>query len=140
MILLETSVLVEMLKAKPDPKVEAWLAAQPAASVFVSTIGEAELRQAALLLSERKRGEMMGIIDGIFREDFAGRVLPFDSFAAAAYAEIIFDRRTAGKGIAQLDAMVAGIARLRGAKLATKNAEGVEGCGIEVVDPWGFER
>ncbi len=137
MVLLDTSVLVEMLKAKPDPKVEAWLAAQPAASVFVSTIAEGEMRQAAMLLSERKRGEMMGIIEGIFGEDFAGRVLPFDRFAAGAYAQIIFDRRTTGKGIAQLDAMVAGIARLRGAKLATKNVEGVLGCGVEVVDPWG---
>ena len=135
MVLLDSSVLTEMLKAKPDGKVEAWLAAQPAASVFVSTIAEAELRQAAMLLSERRRGEMMGIIDGIFREDFAGRVLPFDSFAAAAYAQIIFDCRTAGKGIVQLDAMVAGIARSRGARLATKN---VEGCGVEVVDPWKY--
>jgi toxin FitB len=56
--------------------------------------------------------------------------------AAAGYAEVIFDRRTAGKGIGQLDAMIAGIARSRGAKLATKNAEGFEGCGIEVINPW----
>jgi predicted nucleic acid-binding protein len=133
MILLDSSILFEMLRAKPDAQVEAWLAAQPAASVFVSTIAEAELRQAAMLLSQRRREEMMAIIEGIFREDFLGRVLPFDSFAAAAYAEIIFERRTTGKGIAQLDAMVAGIARSRGAKLATKN---VEGCGVEVVDPW----
>jgi toxin FitB len=136
MILLDTSVLIEMLKAKPDPKVEAWLSAQPAASVFVSTIAEAEMRQMAMFLAEGRRGKMMGIIDGIFGEDFAGRVLSFDRFAAEAYAQIIFDRRTAGKGIAQLDAMVAGIARSRGAKLATKNGEGVLGCGVEVVDPW----
>jgi toxin FitB len=56
--------------------------------------------------------------------------------AAAGHPEITFDRRTAGKGIAQLDAMVAGIARSRGARLATKNGEGVLGCGVEVVDPW----
>ena len=136
MVLLDSPVLFEMLKAKPDGKVEAWLAAQPAASVFVSAIAEAELRQAAVLLSQLRRREMTEIIEGIFGEDFAGRVLPFDSFAAAAYAEIIFDRRTAGKGIGQLDAMVAGIARSRGAKLATKNVEGMEGCGIEVVNPW----
>jgi predicted nucleic acid-binding protein len=139
MILLDTSILTEMLKAKPDPKVAAWLAAQPAGSVFVSTIAEAELRQAAMLLSQRRREEMMRIVEGIFREDFAGRVLPFDSFAAAAYAQVIFDRRTAGKGIGQLDAMVAGIARSRGAKLATKNGkEGLEGCGVEVVNPWEY--
>jgi len=137
MVLLDTSVLVEMLKAKPDAKVEAWLAAQPAASVFVSTIAEAEMRQMAMFLAEGKRGKMMGIVEGIFGEDFAGRVLPVDGFAAEAYAQIIFDRRTAGKAIAQLDAMVAGIARSRGAKLAAKNVDGFEGCGVEVVDPWG---
>ena len=140
MVLLESSILFEMLKSKPDTRVAAWLAGQPAGSVFVSTIAEAELRQAAMFLSQRRRQEMLAVIEGIFGEDFSGRVLPFDRFAAAAYAQVMLDCRSARKEITQLDAMVAGIARSRGARLATRNADALLGCGVEVVDPWGASR
>ncbi len=44
MILLDTNILSELMRAAPNPAVEHWLAAQPDASVFISAITEAELR------------------------------------------------------------------------------------------------
>jgi predicted nucleic acid-binding protein len=52
------------------------------------------------------------------------------------YAEIAASRRIAGKPISQFDAMIAAMARSRGAGLATRNAKDFEECGIEIVDPW----
>jgi predicted nucleic acid-binding protein len=69
-------------------------------------------------------------------EDFTGRILPFDSAAAVAFAEIAATRRQAGRPIAQADAQIAAIARSRGAALATRNVPDFEGCGIDVVNPW----
>ena len=75
-------------------------------------------------------------IEGMLGEDFTGRILPFDSAAAVAFAEIAANRRQAGRPIAQADAQIAAIARSRGAALATRNVPDFEGCGIELVNPW----
>ena len=68
--------------------------------------------------------------------DFGGRILPFDSSAAQAFAIVASERRQAGKPISQADAQIAAVARSRGASLATRNVEDFEGCGIEVINPW----
>ena len=79
----------------------------------------------------------MDAAQSIFDEDFAGQVLSFDSDAADAFAEISAARRAAGKPISQFDAMIAAMARSRGASVATRNVEDFAGCGIDVVNPWG---
>lgn len=73
---------------------------------------------------------------GIFASDLGGQVLNFDGDAADAYAEIAAGRRASGKPISQFDAMIAAIARSRGASLATRNVKDFGDCGIQVIDPW----
>ena len=137
MIVLDTNVLSELMRPAPDPAVERWLADQPAASVFISAITEAELRYGvALLPSGKRRSTIAAEIEGMLGEEFSGRILPFDSPAAVAFAEIAADRRQAGRPISQADAQIAAIARSRGAALATRNVSDFEGCGVEVVNPW----
>jgi predicted nucleic acid-binding protein len=69
-------------------------------------------------------------------EDFAGRILPFDSPAAFAYAAIAAGRRLSGRPISQADAQITAVAASRGASLATRNVTDFVDCGIDVVDPW----
>ena len=141
MILLDTNILSELMRPAPDPAVEQWLATQPDASVFISAITEAELRYgAALLLKGKRRAALTAEIEGMLEEDFGGRILPFDSLAAQAFANLTSERRQAGKPISQADAQIAAVARSRGASLATRNVADFEGCGVEVVDPWHFDK
>ena len=72
----------------------------------------------------------------MFSEDFAGRILPFDSATVAAYVDIVSARRAAGRPISQFDARVAAIAFHAGASLATRNVDDFENCGVTVVNPW----
>jgi toxin FitB len=72
----------------------------------------------------------------IFSRDFAGRVLPFDSTAARAYATLAAGRRLAGRPMSQADAQIAAIVLSRGGGLATRNVADFAGCGFEVIDPW----
>ena len=67
---------------------------------------------------------------------FANRILPFDSAAARAYAEIAANRRQAGRPIAEADCQIAAISPLRSAVLVTRNVRDFQGTGVEVVDPW----
>ena len=137
MILLDTNILSELMRPAPEVAVEQWLADQPVASVFISAITEAELRYGLALMAPGKRRSALAVeIENMLGEDFSGRILPFDSPAAVAFAEIAAERRQAGRPISQADAQIAAIARSRGAALATRNVPDFEGCGIEIVNPW----
>lgn len=137
MILLDTNVVSELMRPAPAPAVMSWLAAQPAASLFISAVTEAELRYGVTLLPEgRRRADLIAAVDGMLAEDFTGRILPFDSAAAVAYAAIAAGRRHEGKPISQFDAQIAAIAQSRGAELATRNVSDFEGCEVEVINPW----
>ena len=137
MILLDTNILSELMRAAPEAAVEQWLADQPAASVFISAITEAELRYGLALMAPGKRRSALAVeIENMLGEDFSGRILPFDSPAAVAFAEIAAERRQVGRPISQADAQIAAIARSRGAALATRNVPDFEGCGVEIINPW----
>jgi predicted nucleic acid-binding protein len=86
--------------------------------------------------SGKRRSALAAEIEDMLGEDFSGRILPFDSPAAVAFAEIAAERHQAGRPISQADAQIAAIARSRGAALATRNVPDFEGCGIEIVNPW----
>jgi predicted nucleic acid-binding protein len=72
----------------------------------------------------------------MFREDFAGRILPFDTDAAVLYAEIFAARRSAGRPVPMADLMIASIARVHGASVVTRDTRGFDGCGLTLIDPW----
>jgi predicted nucleic acid-binding protein len=137
MILLDTNILSELMRPTPEAAVEQWLAGQPAASVFISAITEAELRYGLALMPPGKRRSALAVeIENMLGEDFSGRILPFDSPAAVAFAEIAAKRRQAGRPISQADAQIAAIAWSRGAAFATRNVPDFEGCGVEIINPW----
>ena len=116
---------------------EQWLANQPDASVFIFAITEAELRYGvALLPASKRRFALTAVIEDMLGEDFTGRILPFDSAAAVAFADIAAHRRQVGRPIAQADAQIAAIAKSREASLATRNVPDFEGCSVEIVNPW----
>ena len=138
MIVLDTNVISELMRREPDPKVMTWLAEQPAAGVFTTTLTQAEvLYGLALLPRGRRRDRLVAAAYPVFDVDLAGRVLPFDGDAARAYPEIAAGRKRAGRPISQIDAQIAAIAHSRGARLATRNVRDFADCGIAVVDPWG---
>ena len=137
MFLLDTNVVSELLRPSPDPAVEAWVGERPATDLYFSAIGEAELRYGvAIMPSGRRQTALASAIEAILREDFAERILPFDSGAARAYAEIASGRRHAGRPVGEADCQIAAIARSRGMTVATRNVRDFEDIDVEIVDPW----
>lgn len=135
--LLDTNVLSELLRARPDAAVLAWVAAQPAASLFVSAVTQAEMLLGARLLPVGKRRQQLETaLEAMFGEDFAGRQLPFDAACASPYADLVAARQRAGRPVSQFDAQIAAIARNNRLRLATRNVSDFEGCGIALVNPW----
>ncbi|MFC5384637.1 type II toxin-antitoxin system VapC family toxin [Aquamicrobium segne] len=139
MIVLDTNVISELFLLRPSSAVESWVADQPTASLFTTTVTEAEILYGVRLLPDgKRRRDLLAAIEPIFWEDFAGRVLPFDREAADAYATLAVERRQSGRPISQFDAQIAGIALSRGAAVATRNVADFEGIGLTIIDPWTY--
>jgi len=141
MILLDTNVVSELMRPAPSEAVLAWFAAQDAADLYLSAIGEAELRRgAAMLPAGKRRAQLIAAIDAMITEDFAGRILPFDSAAAQAFVLGFLERRAAGRPISLADGQIAATARAQGAAIATRNTADFAGCGLAVIDPWAHQQ
>lgn len=136
-VLLDTNVVSELMRKVPDPAVALWAAGQPLEDLFFSAVGEAELRYGAAILPTGQRQEtLVSDIERMLSEAFGNRILPFDSGAARAYADIAARRRSAGRPVAPADCQIAAIARSRSMALATRNVRDFENADIKVVDPW----
>jgi toxin FitB len=137
MIVLDTNVLSELMRPNPSARVLAWIAQQPAAELFTTAITEAEIFYGIELLGQGKRRDgLLAAAEGMFTEDFGGRVLAFESDAARHFARIAARRRALGRPVSHADAQIAAMARAQGAKLATANGPDFADCSIVVIDPW----
>jgi predicted nucleic acid-binding protein len=137
MVLLDTNVISELMRANPAQEVLDWFGLQDATGLFISVVTEAELRTGVAILPEgQRRDRLQAALDGMVAEDFADRVLPFDSPAARTYAEIASMRRTAGRPITEADCQIAAIAKAAGAPVATRNVKDFDRCGVDVINPW----
>ena len=138
MILLDTNVVSELMRPAPEPKVLAWLDAQPEADVWISAVTVGEIRLGIGLLPDGKRKERLaGLAEAMFQEDFSGSCLSYDMLAAAEYAEIVATRTRLGRPISVEDAQIAAMARSGGLTLATRNTKDFSDIDeLPLVNPW----
>lgn len=135
MIVLDTNVLSELLRPRPEAAVVRWMVSQPLDQLRVTTITQAEMLYGAKLLPEPRRESLTQAVRELL-EGFAGRLLPFDSAAAEAYAELAARKRALGRPTALFDTQIAAIAWAAGARIATRNVSDFEDCGLDLINPW----
>ncbi|MGC1818154.1 MAG: type II toxin-antitoxin system VapC family toxin [Casimicrobiaceae bacterium] len=137
MIVLDTNVLSELMRAEPAEAVVRWITTQPGESLYTTTITQAEILHGVMLLpAGKRRAALEAGVEAMFSEDFAERILPFGSDAALSYARIASSRQRVGVPMSSFDAQIAAIALSARASLATRNVKDFVHCGVEVVDPW----
>ena len=137
MFVLDTNVVSELMRPAPDPAMSSWVAERTTSSLFLTAVTEAELRFGLAVMPTGKRRDSLRVdLERMLDTGFANRILPFDSDAARAYAEIAAARRGIGRPIGQADGQIAAIARARGMAVATRNVRDFEDMGIDVFNPW----
>lgn len=135
--MLDTNVASEIMRPAPASTVMAWIAERDAEELFLTAVSEAELLYGvAIMPAGRRRAMLEDSMTRWLALGFGERILPFDSAAARAYAEIAAGRRRAGRPISEADCQIAAISRSRGAVLVTRNMRDFEDTGADVVDPW----
>lgn len=137
MVVIDTNVVSELMRAEPSAEVLDWMDDRQPRELYVTAVTEAEVRTGIALLPEgRRRRGLAEACERAFGSLFAGRVLPFDSDAAGAYAEIAAARRVLGRPVSLADGQIAAIARSRRMAVATRNIRDFQDMGIGVLDPW----
>ena len=140
MVVIDTNIVSELMRAEPSAEVLDWMDTRMRQGLFVTAVTEAEVRAGIAFLPEgRRRRGLEAACERAFGGLFGGRVLPFDSAAAHAYAETVASRRAIGRPASQADCQIAAIAASRSMAVATRNVRDFENMGIEVVDPWAAE-
>ncbi|EAP99315.1 plasmid stability protein StbB [Janibacter sp. HTCC2649] len=136
MIVLDTNVVSETMRADPDGRVAEWMDTVPWRQTHITVITVGELLQGAFQLPDgRRRDALEAEIDAALMT-FDGRVLDVDARTAPYFATIRASRRRAGRPIGISDAWIAAVCRRHDVPLLTRNVTDFEGTGIAVINPW----
>ena len=137
MLIIDTNVVSEMMRAAPSARVVDWLSHQKPSDVHMTALTIAEISYGLENLSGgRRRRDLEKRFHQVLEHGFVSRVLAFDQDAGLAYGEIMAARRAAGRPMSVIDGQIAAIARTKGAALATRNGAEFDGCDLTVVNPF----
>ncbi len=137
MILIDTNVVSDPMKAQGDLRVTAWLDRQSAETLFIATISIAEiLFGVAALPAGRRRVRLAEAFETEVQRLFAGRIMSFDLAAARAYASIMSGARAQGLAISAADGQIAAIAAANRLSVATRDEAPFRAAGLRTVNPW----
>jgi toxin FitB len=136
MILLDTNVVSDGLRPRPDRNVTRWLDAQRPADLFLCMPVIAELHYGAQLLSAGARRIHLERAIRTIEETFAHRTLPFDRAAAHEYGRLMAHRDRLGRATGTMDGLIAAIAKVHGATVATRDSRGFTDIGLKIIDPF----
>lgn len=135
--LLDTNVVSEPMKVRPNAGVLSWLVQVEEDSVFLSVVTITELRYGIERLATGKRRERL---EGWLRKDltsrFGERILPVDLEIADVCGRLVARSETIGRPIEARDAFIAATAEVRGLTLVTRNVSDFEATVKDIVSPW----
>lgn len=132
MYLLDTNVISEMRRRRPDPAVAGWIAETPAERLFVSVVTLGELQAGVEITRERdpaKAAEIERWIDALAATQ---TILPMNGKIFRRWAQLMHRRPP---HLIE-DAMIAATALVHGLTVATRNARDFDGLGVSVLNPF----
>ncbi len=137
MILVDTNVVSEPLKARSEPRVVAWLDRQRAETLFISTITVSEILFGIESLTPSKRRTRLA---ESFETEilclFAERIVSFDLAAARAFGSLMSRTRASGRPLSAADGQIASIAEANGFSVATRDEAPFRAAGLKTINPW----
>ena len=137
MILLDTNVVSDAWKPRPNPEVLAWIDSQDAMSLFLCTPVLAELRYGVERLpSGSRRERLRGLVDRVENDSYLGRILPLDIAAASEFGRLTVEREKSGRRMEAMDALIASIALANRMELATRDVRDFSGTGLDLINPF----
>ncbi len=134
--LIDTNIVSEWVKPRPDPSVVRWLDEADEDRVFLSVVSLAEIRFGIERLAQgRRRTQLDEWLRLDLRARFEGRILAVDEEVADACGCLLARARKAGRGLSAMDALIAATCLARDLVLSTRNLADFDGLGVEIHAP-----
>ena len=135
--LLDTDIVSELRKRRPDRRVKAWADAQPAHLLFLSSVTLAEIRYGIALQTDLSfRSELEHWLENHLRPWFADRILPIDEDVILEWRNMVARGKAKGMTFSQPDLFIAATARLHSLTVCTRNSGAFVETGAPVFNPW----
>jgi len=135
--LLDTNVVSEARKPRPDPGIAQWLRDCDEIHCFISVVTIAELRHGIERMAPGLRRRQLDLwVDRDLLQRFGGRILPVDVAIASTFGRIVARTQAQGRAIEPMDAFIAATAEQHGLTLVTRNIRDFASLGITVINPW----
>jgi hypothetical protein len=135
--LLDTNILSELRRPRPEARVVDFVSAQPLESLFVSAVTFAEIRFGIELVAEvHKRAALHDWLQQQLRPMFESRVLPVSEDVMFKWRLLVETGRKAGRTFPQPDLIIAATALHHGLTVVTRDVAGFDGTGVLLLNPW----
>lgn len=139
--LLDTNVLSEGRRRRPDPGVAAWLERTPETSLFLSVLVLGEVRKGIAKLSdEAKQAALFTWLESELTPRFGERLLGVDADTALIWGRLSGDGERRGEPLPVVDTLLAATALRHNLTLMTRNARDFGRYPVEVVNPWAVDE
>lgn len=136
MIVVDSNVVSELMRPRPDEGVRGWAMAQPGTDMHTTAITVGDVLYGIERVADgHRKAQLRDAAIEVFAA-LTDQVLAFDAGAAVEYAAIVGARDRLGCPIDGFDAQIAAICRSRQAVLATRNTRDFEHTGVTLIDPW----
>ena len=135
--LLDTNILSELRRPKPEPKVVDFVAGQPLHELYISLVTLAEIRFGIELIGQpNRRAELNGWLAHRVRPMFDGRVLPITEDIMLTWRLLVEQGRQTGHTFSQPDLIIAATAIHHGLTVVTRDRRDYDKACVAVVNPW----
>jgi len=135
--LLDTNILSELRRPRPEPKVVAFVAAQPLESLHISAVTLAEIRFGIELVADaNRRAELTDWLAHKVRPMFGQRVLAVTEEIMFKWRLLMEEGRKAGHTFSEPDLIIAATALEHGLTLVSRDTREYERARVPVFDPW----
>lgn len=135
--LLDTNILSELRRQRPDPRVVDFVAAQDLEQLFVSTVTFAEIRFGIELVTDpARRADLTDWINLRLRPMFQQRVLPVSEDVMLKWRLLVEEGRKAGHTYSQPDLIIAATALHHGLTLVSRDVGDYARTGVPLLNPW----
>jgi predicted nucleic acid-binding protein len=135
--LLDTNCISELLRAKPEPAVVAWIEATDESLLYLSVLTFGEIRKGLTGLPQSKRRTHLETwLEIELRARFAGRILPIDFPVADRWGVLAATAKKEGKALSTIDGLLAATALEHNLTVVSRNAGDFEPTQVRILNPW----
>ena len=132
--LIDTNVISELKRRRPEPSVLAWISERPAASLYLSVISLGEIRKGVQSVTDlHKKSQLLDWLESDLHNFFADRILPIDASIANRWGILLANAK---RPMPAIDSLLAATAGAHHLTFVTRNTKDLQGLEIPLLNPW----